>query len=156
VEPDPATGALHIVQTCKWKWLLFGGAFEVRLAVSRADPPRGAPAVAGAGEAGAAAGPAPDSAGSDETGTLVFSLVSSPFLREFEGTWTVEPCPVRPSTAAVVGHALAVKPTLAPPGPAGRYVGALFQRQVGGVLEDLGAELGRRAAAATGVGEAAL
>jgi hypothetical protein len=155
VEPDPATGALHIVQTCSWKWLLFGGSFEVRLAVARADPP----AVGGEGGGSdgaptAAAGPGP---GSDATtphqpGTLVFTLVSSPFLRAFEGTWTVAPCPVRPADAAVVGHALAVKPSLAPPGPAGRYVGALFERQVGGVLADLGEELGRRAAAAGGGG----
>ncbi len=148
VEPDPATGALHIVQTCKWKWFLFGGAFEVRLAVSQADPPmRGraaaaAPLADGAGPSSSPPSPPPT------PGTLVFTLVSSPFLRSFEGTWTVAPCPLSPESGpAVVEHSLAVTPTLAPPAAAGGYVGRLFQKQVGGVLADLGEELGRRAAA---------
>jgi hypothetical protein len=147
VEPDPATGALHIVQTCKWKWFLFGGAFEVRLAVSRADPPTGA-GTGGPLAAAAAPDGSPPAPSSSTPGTLVFTLVSSPFLRSFEGTWTVSPCPVSPESGpAVVGHALAVTPALAPPSAAGGYVGRLFQKQVGGVLSDLGEELGRRAAA---------
>ena len=146
VEPDPADPArLHIVQTCKWKWFLFGGAFEVRLAVSRAEPPGGAGGRCGAREPlrlASTAAPGPPST----PGTLVFTLVSSPFLRSFEGTWTVAPCPNEPGTGpAVVEHSLAVTPTLAPPSAAGGYVGRLFQKQVGGVLVDLGEELGRRA-----------
>ena len=145
------------MQTCKWKWFLFGGAFEVRLAVSRADPPSGGlPREGGGGGEGAVdTAPSPPSSSSPPTpGTLVFTLVSSPFLRSFEGTWTVAPCPLAPESGpAVVGHTLAVTPALAPPSAAGGYVGRLFQKQVGGVLADLGEELGRRAAAKAAAGE---
>ena len=156
VEPDPANpGALHIIQTCKWKWFLFGGAFEVRLAVSRADPP-GRGGGEGALSAAASTSTTPATPANSAPGTLVFTLVSSPFLRSFEGTWTVAPCPLEPESGpAVVGHALAVTPALAPPSAAGGYVGRLFQKQVGGVLADLGEELGRRAAAQVAAAAAA-
>lgn len=52
---------VFMVQLCRWEFLVFSGTFETRLGVEE-DLPRG---------------------------SVVFRLVSSSFMRQFEGRWQV-------------------------------------------------------------------
>ncbi|GLI66429.1 hypothetical protein VaNZ11_010227 [Volvox africanus] len=117
-----AEGGLQVVQTCRWKFLAFSGTFRVRLGVQE-DP---------------------------DNGTLLFSLVHSNFMRDFEGRWAVRPIHAPPSAAASaarshpegeewceVEHQLSVVPSVPVPPPVSFYTRSIFVRQVKGVLVDL-------------------
>ncbi|GIL58294.1 hypothetical protein Vafri_13370 [Volvox africanus] len=109
-------------KTCRWKFLGFSGTFRVRLGVQE-DP---------------------------DSGTLLFNLVHSNFMRDFEGRWAVRPTQAPPSAAASaarshleeeewceVEHQLSVVPSVPVPPPVSFYTRSIFVRQVEGILVDL-------------------
>lgn len=109
---------LHLVmwgQTCRWKFFAFSGTFRVHLGV-REDSLRG---------------------------TLLFSLVQSNFMRDFEGQWTVRPTEARMLAKTgteewcEVEHQLSVVPSVPVPLPLSYYTRSIFVRQVEGILADL-------------------
>lgn len=118
-------GSTELLQSCKWRFLAFSGNFECRLTVV-ADP---------------------------NTDTVIFNLVSSSYMNEFEGRWEVKA--VRSDgngsssgssglVGARVNHQLSVKPSFPVPPPIARYIAPIFQQQVTGILEDLQREVNRR------------
>ncbi|GAB4815692.1 hypothetical protein N2152v2_002738 [Parachlorella kessleri] len=149
-------GRKHLVQTCKWAFLIFSGTFRTSLAISE-DP---------------------------ANLRLAFHLLHSSFMKAFVGQWHVQPAPggpasssVHPAAAAaaaaaaagggervaaqqaqqaqqqrqqgqvagsVVVHGLTVRPAVAPPAAVAHYTGKIFVQQVEGILADLEAELERR------------
>ncbi|GLC36665.1 hypothetical protein PLESTB_000128000 [Pleodorina starrii] len=112
-------GGLQVVQSCRWKFLAFSGTFRVHLGVLE-DP---------------------------DSGTLLFSLVQSNFMRDFEGRWAVRPteAATAAATAAAGGgtewceveHQLSVVPSVPVPAPVSYYTRSIFVRQVEGILADL-------------------
>jgi hypothetical protein len=114
--------------------------------------------------------------------SLVFRLVKSSFMRDFEGRWQVHPAAaLEPAAAAAavaaaagggsssssdsgaqaaaaapprarVEHVLAVKPIMPIPGAVARYTAGIFTRQVANILRDLEKEISAKAAAAGGGG----
>mmetsp|Transcript_24679 Transcript_24679/g.68672 ORF Transcript_24679/g.68672 Transcript_24679/m.68672 type:complete len:247 (-) Transcript_24679:1196-1936(-) len=110
---DAGPGKIHLLQKCRWKFLMFSGTFNAVLSVREVP----------------------------EQKVLLFELVSSSFMREFEGRWKV----VKNEMGnAVVEHSLTVKPTMLPPPGMGGYTRKIFVEQEMQVLEDLKAELIRR------------
>ncbi|KXZ47578.1 hypothetical protein GPECTOR_34g737 [Gonium pectorale] len=113
-------GGVEVVQGCRWSFLAFSGTFLVHLAVAE------------------------DSA----AGSLLFRLIRSNFMRDFEGRWTVTPPPGRRAGAAgnaeeeegewcEVEHVLSVVPSMPMPPPVAYYTRSIFVRQVEGILTDL-------------------
>ncbi|EFJ41841.1 hypothetical protein VOLCADRAFT_107511 [Volvox carteri f. nagariensis] len=118
VRPAAGSVGLQVVQSCRWKFLAFSGTFKVQLGVSE----------------------------DLDSGTLLFSLVQSNFMRDFEGRWTVRPAdpPATASEAAAgdqewceVEHQLSVVPSVPVPPPVSYYTRSIFVRQVEGILADL-------------------
>jgi len=128
VQPQ-LSGAKHLVQMCRWQFLAFSGVFETQLSVTEH------PAEL----------------------LLVFSLLESSFMRDFEGRWTVRqlqhPHPSHPQPPGDqqqdlpwcdVEHILAVQPAMMPPAPLTSYVHSIFISQVTGILSDLEREVLRK------------
>jgi hypothetical protein len=78
--------------------------------------------------------------------SLVFRLVRSSFMRDFEGRWQVSPCGGG-GGGARVEHVLAVKPTMPIPAAISQYTQGIFTRQVSNILRDLEREIIKQAAA---------
>lgn len=109
-------GGKQVVQACGWSFLAFKGTFDVALAVTEEPGQR----------------------------LLVFRLVESSFMTDFEGRWQVSPS--APGCCRVE-HVLAVKPLLAIPAAVAPYTSSIFKKQVALLLQDLQAEIERQAAA---------
>lgn len=105
----PQADSLQVLQRCKWKFLLFEGSFGLALDVDTKP----------------------------ETREVSFTLVQSKFMRDFEGSWVVEPLP---DGGCLVEHVLKVTPLVAPPRAFAHYTSKIFMRQVEGILGDLQAE----------------
>jgi ribosome-associated toxin RatA of RatAB toxin-antitoxin module len=105
----------RLVQSAKWKFLLFAGAFKLVVDVTKHTE-----------------GNVP---------TVEFHLVQSKFMRYFKGRWAIEA--LSTSTCRVT-YTLEVEPTLSPPPALASYTAKIFVRQAQAVLEDLEAELRRR------------
>lgn len=101
-----------VLQVCRWEFLVFSGTFETKLTVEEDLP----------------------------IGTVVFHLVSSSFMRQFEGRWQVSELA---DGSCKVEHRLSVEPFLAPPQAFAGYTQKIFVRQVERLLEDLSSELCR-------------
>eukprot|EP00775_Hariotina_reticulata_P013851 gene13851-13973_t len=110
-------GNKQLVQACKWQFLAFSGTFNVQLAVDEQ----------------------PDSR------LLVFRLVESSFMKDFEGRWQVEP--LEPGRGCRVEHVLAVKPLVSIPAAIAPYTSSIFKKQVADLLQDLEQEINRQASA---------
>ncbi|KAI8475786.1 MAG: hypothetical protein J3K34DRAFT_456142 [Monoraphidium minutum] len=109
-------GAKQVVQACSWRFLAFSGSFNVHLSVSEDAAAR----------------------------ALVFRLVRSSFMRDFEGRWQVSPAspaspasPGSPGGRARIEHVLAVKPLMPIPAAVSQYTRGIFTRQVANILRDL-------------------
>ncbi|PRW59177.1 hypothetical protein C2E21_2638 [Chlorella sorokiniana] len=113
VRHDEASGSKQLVQTCKWAFLMFSGTFVTELSVHE-DPSQR---------------------------QLTFSLIESAFMKEFVGSWQVQPAADGGLTE--VRHRLSVRPSLAPPQKIGDITKKVFKKQVEGILEDLALELER-------------
>ncbi|KAL4428584.1 hypothetical protein ABPG77_008896 [Micractinium sp. CCAP 211/92] len=109
----PDSGQKQLVQTCKWAFLVFSGTFVNELNVVEDAPSR----------------------------KLTFSLVESAFMKEFVGSWDVQPAA---DGLTKVRHCLSVKPMVAPPQKIGDLSKKIFKKQVMGILEDLKQELERQ------------
>lgn len=109
----PDSGQKQLVQTCKWAFLVFSGTFVNELNVVEDAAAR----------------------------QLTFSLVESAFMREFVGSWDVQPAA---EGLTKVRHRLSVRPMVAPPQKIGDLSKKIFKKQVMGILEDLAQELERR------------
>jgi len=93
-------------QVCRWEFLVFSGKFDMALTVAEQPSQR----------------------------AVTFSLVSSPFMRTFQGRWQVEE---QEGGGCRVHHRMAVTPTLAPPRALGFYTRRIFERQVARIMSDL-------------------
>ncbi|CAL5224922.1 g7688 [Coccomyxa viridis] len=102
----------QVLQTCRWEFLVFSGTFETRLTVHEAR----------------------------QHGEVVFNLISSSFMRQFQGAWKVTSLA---GGGCRVQHRLSVQPSLAPPEALASYTKKIFVRQVERLLEDLSRELCR-------------
>lgn len=101
------------LQTCSWAFLVFHGTFVTELIVDE----------------------------DEDAGRLAFSLLRSAFMKQFIGSWHVEPH--ASGTGSSIRHALAVKPVLAPPQKIGDLTKNIFVSQVESILKDLANELER-------------
>ncbi|BDA47163.1 hypothetical protein COCOBI_10-0080 [Coccomyxa sp. Obi] len=101
-----------VLQVCRWEFLVFSGTFETKLTVEENLP----------------------------SGTVVFHLVSSSFMKQFEGRWQVSELA---DGSCKVEHRLSVEPVLAPPQAFAGYTQKIFVRQVERLLQDLSRELCR-------------
>ncbi|KAG2432821.1 hypothetical protein HXX76_008555 [Chlamydomonas incerta] len=107
-------GGKQVEQLCIWKFLAFSGTFKVQLGVVEDDAAR----------------------------TLLFNLVHSNFMSDFEGRWAVAPAPA-PQAAppgeqwCEVQHTLSVVPAVQVPAPVAYYTRSIFVKQVEGILLDL-------------------
>ncbi|KAK9824396.1 hypothetical protein WJX72_009979 [[Myrmecia] bisecta] len=108
-----SNGQKQILQLCRWEFLIFSGTFKTLLSVAE-DP---------------------------VAGRLVFSLVNSSFMRDFEGRWQITPLD---GGGCSIEHNLTVAPVVAPPETFAGYAQKIFMRQVSRVMEDLQGELARR------------
>lgn len=113
VRQCPDSGQKQLVQTCKWAFLVFSGTFVNELNVVEDAASR----------------------------QLTFSLVESAFMKEFVGSWDVQPAA---EGLTKVRHRLSVRPMVAPPQKIGDLSKKIFKKQVMGILEDLAQELERR------------
>ncbi|KIZ07366.1 hypothetical protein MNEG_0592 [Monoraphidium neglectum] len=120
IEEDGAKQVIqvHGARACSWRFLAFAGSFNVHLSVSEDAAAR----------------------------SLVFRLVRSSFMRDFEGRWQVSPCGGG-GGGARVEHVLAVKPTMPIPAAISQYTQGIFTRQVSNILRDLEREIIKQAAA---------
>lgn len=105
-------------QACSWRFLAFSGSFNVHLSVDEDSTAR----------------------------SLVFRLVKSSFMRDFEGRWQVSPTPGGAGRARIE-HVLAVKPLMPIPAAISQYTRGIFTRQVSNILRDLEREIAAKAAA---------
>ncbi|KAL4434386.1 hypothetical protein ABPG75_000827 [Micractinium tetrahymenae] len=109
----PESRQKQLVQTCKWAFLVFSGTFVNELNVVEDAASR----------------------------QLTFSLVESAFMKEFVGSWDVQPAA---EGLTKVRHRLSVRPMVAPPQKIGDLSKKIFKKQVVGILEDLAQELERQ------------
>lgn len=120
---------LFVPQKCRWSFLAFSGTFNAHLSVDEDPVAR----------------------------KLVFKLVQSSFMKDFEGRWelrreTIPPAPSAGGAAAagaesettLVEHILSVQPAIHVPYPISLYTRSIFVRQVGQVMRDLQEEVWRR------------
>jgi hypothetical protein len=120
-------------QACSWRFLAFSGSFNVHLAVEEDAAAR----------------------------ALVFKLIKSSFMRDFEGRWLVTPAPSSSSSSSSsssgssdggssgrsrVEHVLAVEPIVPMPAAISRYTKGIFTRQVANILRDLEREIAAQTA----------
>lgn len=124
-------GEKQVIQACSWKFLALSGSFNVHLSVSEDAQAR----------------------------ALVFRLIKSSFMRDFEGRWHVAPAPQdlqhtsngggEPATGGGrtrIEHVLAVKPVMPIPAAIAQYTKGIFTRQVANILQDLNREIVAQAA----------
>ncbi|KAL3139314.1 hypothetical protein ABBQ38_003652 [Trebouxia sp. C0009 RCD-2024] len=102
--------ALQLLQICRWEFLAFSGTFKTLLNV---DEER-------------------------DAGRVVFSLIKSSFMKDFEGQWQLTESP---GGGCHVEHRLKVQPVLDAPPLFSGYAQRIFVKQVTKVLEDLLAAL---------------
>ncbi|KAG2448905.1 hypothetical protein HYH02_006253 [Chlamydomonas schloesseri] len=110
-------GGKQVEQLCRWKFLAFSGTFKVQLGVVEDTAAR----------------------------TLLFNLVQSSFMSDFEGRWAVAPAAPPPGAAPApageqwceVQHTLSVVPAVPVPAPVAFYTRSIFVKQVEGILLDL-------------------
>mmetsp|Transcript_9215 Transcript_9215/g.22807 ORF Transcript_9215/g.22807 Transcript_9215/m.22807 type:complete len:253 (-) Transcript_9215:34-792(-) len=129
------TGGLEVLQKCSWNFLAFSGTFTARMAVTEDADSR----------------------------TLVFNLIHSSFMRDFEGRWAVKSLLTgsgsttgssdsdgegEAAPTCIVEHCLSVKPSLPVPPPISYYTRSIFVKQVDAILQDLEREVRRRQAVA--------
>ncbi|KAK9905740.1 hypothetical protein WJX75_005449 [Coccomyxa subellipsoidea] len=91
-------GKKGVNQLCRWEFLVFSGNFETELTVEEDLP----------------------------NGSVVFRLVTSSFMRQFEGRWQVSELE---NGSCRVEHQLSVEPVLAPPQAFAGYTQKIFMRQ---------------------------
>jgi|APGre2960657404_1045060.scaffolds.fasta_scaffold73547_1 hypothetical protein len=84
--------------------------------------------------------------------TLTFRLLRGTFLRDFEGSWAVDP---DGRGGSRVVHRLAVQPLMPLPPPVAEYTKRIFVQQVEALLQDLASEVDRCSSGAGGAGGAA-
>ena len=105
-------GRLLVQQSCRWRFLVFGGAFPPELSGARAYAGRLAVNEA------------------RDRRYMEARLHEKGFIREFEGSWTVSE---DVETGGVrVRHTLALRPALTPP-----YAHKIFLKQIEGILKDV-------------------
>lgn len=109
-------GGKQVLQACKWQFLALAGTFSLQLAVQEEPASR----------------------------MLVFKLIKSSFMRDFEGRWQVTPTG---KSSCMVEHVLAVKPFMPIPAAIGQYTKNIFTRQVTAILADLSLEVDRQTGA---------
>lgn len=112
--PPPRAHTHDPLQICRWRFLAFSGTFKVQLGVVEDDAAR----------------------------TLLFNLVHSNFMSDFEGRWAVAPAAAPPGAPpgeqwCEVQHTLAVVPAVQVPAPVAGYTRFIFVKQVEGILLDL-------------------
>lgn len=102
--------ALQLLQICRWEFLAFSGTFKTLLNVDEKP----------------------------DAGRVVFSLIKSSFMKDFEGQWQLTDTP---DGGCHVEHRLKVQPVLDAPALFSGYAQRIFVKQVTKVLEDLLAAL---------------
>ncbi|DBA69322.1 hypothetical protein WJX79_007346 [Trebouxia sp. C0005] len=102
--------ALQLLQICRWEFLAFSGTFKTLLNVHEER----------------------------DAGRVVFSLIKSSFMKDFEGQWQLTGTP---DGGCHVEHKLKVQPVLDAPALFSGYAQRIFVKQVTKVLEDLLAAL---------------